>query len=251
MKRSIALAAVAALLVAGPAHGATDGRDAPRSPLDLSSATITQDGNDLVLAIHTRGSWASRVMTSRPGRSLCATLTQGARRFVCASATRTGGPGLTVNAAGGAPAPLRAEILRRDLSTFVARFAASGAGLTVGRFTWTVTSTWADSEGCATPAPGCNDRLPDRGAISARLLPPAPTGCVARGASYRTNGPRERRAVALTFDDGPGPYTSRVLDVLRRGGAKGTFFVVGQHVSGGTGVLRRALREGHALANHS
>ena len=251
MRRSILGGLLLALLAAGPAAAATDRRDATRSPLDLTSATLTQDGRSLVLAIRTRGDWASRVMTARPGRSLCATLTQGDRRFVCASARRNGGPALTVNGPGGTPAPLRAEILRPNLRTLIARFAARDAGLRTGRYRWTVTSTWADARGRATPARACNDRLPDRGEISARIRPPAPTGCVARGASYRTSGSRARRAVALTFDDGPGPYTSRILDILRRSGARGTFFVIGQQVSGGAGVLRRALREGHALANHS
>lgn len=244
-------AAIVTLLTAPAARAASDGADAPLSPLDLASATLRQEGRDLVFTVRTRGAWASRVTTSRPGRSLCLVLAQGDRRFVCASSTRTGGPALTVNGPGGDPSPLAARIDRSSLRTLTARFAARRAGLATGRFTWTVTSTWADSRGCVTPARGCNDRLPDRGAVSARLLPPTPTGCVARGASYRTSGPRTRRTVALTFDDGPGSYTSRVLDVLRRTGAKGTFFVIGQQVGAGRSVLRRALREGHDLANHS
>jgi peptidoglycan/xylan/chitin deacetylase (PgdA/CDA1 family) len=250
--RTLPLVALLIALLAAPAtHAATDGRDAPRSPLDLASATLRQDGTSLVFTVRTRGEWASRAVTSRPGRSLCLTVLQRAARFVCASATPAGRLALSVNGPGGTPAPLAARIRRPDLRTLTARFAARAAGLSTGRVDWTVTSTWADSAGCATPVRGCNDRLPDRGAVSARLLPPAPTGCVARGASYVTNGPRDRRAVALTFDDGPGPYTARVLDILRRGGAKGTFFVIGQQVSAGRGVLRRALLEGLALANHS
>lgn len=246
-----ALAVAGALLGAAPAHAVTDGLDATLSPLDLASATLRQDGNDLVLTVRTGGEWASRVMTSRRGRSLCLIVAQDGRRFVCAGATRTGGPALTVTAAGGAPSRLAAEIDRPDLRTLVARFAARDAGLATGRFTWTVTTTWTDSEGCPTSRPRCNDRLPDRGAVPARLLPPTPTGCAPRGASYRANGSRMRRAVALTFDDGPSSYTGRVLDVLRRHDAKATFFLIGQQVSGGRAVLRRALREGHELANHS
>jgi peptidoglycan/xylan/chitin deacetylase (PgdA/CDA1 family) len=37
-------------------------------------------------------------------------------------------------------------------------------------------------------------------------------------------------AVALTFDDGPGPYTDRLLDLLRDAGAHATFFVVGSRL---------------------
>ncbi|HET7128816.1 MAG TPA: polysaccharide deacetylase family protein [Gaiellaceae bacterium] len=38
-------------------------------------------------------------------------------------------------------------------------------------------------------------------------------------------------AVALTFDDGPSPYTSRLLGILRRGGAHATFFDVGNRLA--------------------
>ena len=44
-----------------------------------------------------------------------------------------------------------------------------------------------------------------------------------------SRGPTGRRAVALTFDDGPHPvHTRRVLDLLDAGGHKATFFVVGR-----------------------
>jgi peptidoglycan/xylan/chitin deacetylase (PgdA/CDA1 family) len=36
--------------------------------------------------------------------------------------------------------------------------------------------------------------------------------------------------IALTFDDGPGPYTGRILGVLRRYHAAATFFVVGNRM---------------------
>src|SRR2546423_2230633 len=38
--------------------------------------------------------------------------------------------------------------------------------------------------------------------------------------------------VALTFDDGPGPYTQEVLDMLHRAGARATFFIVGKEIEG-------------------
>ncbi len=39
------------------------------------------------------------------------------------------------------------------------------------------------------------------------------------------------RDVALTFDDGPGPYTPLALRILRRAGAQATFFVVGRNIA--------------------
>jgi peptidoglycan-N-acetylglucosamine deacetylase len=251
MRRVLPLLGAAGLAVAAaaPAQATPDGADASGSPLDLAEATLRQDRRSLVFTVRTRGDWASRVMTSRPGRSLCLIIFQRGRRFVCASATNNGRPALTLTRAGGPTGGLSADIDRPNLRTLVARFAAGAVDLRDGAFRWTVTSTWTDSRDCA--ARPCGDRLPDEGEIAARLLPPTPTGCTARGASYRTSGSQSRRAVALTFDDGPGPYTSRVLDILKRTGAKGTFFLIGQQVSGGAGVLRRALREGHVLANHS
>ena len=57
--------------------------------------------------------------------------------------------------------------------------------------------------------------------------------------------------VYLTFDDGPSPYTSSVLDVLNRYGAKATFFVVGSSVSGRTSTMQAIANGGHAIANHT
>ncbi len=58
--------------------------------------------------------------------------------------------------------------------------------------------------------------------------------------------------VALTFDDGPSPaLTPRVLDILNRYGAKGTFFVVGRSVSRNSNILARAVAEGHEVGAHT
>lgn len=62
----------------------------------------------------------------------------------------------------------------------------------------------------------------------------------------------DRKVVYLTFDDGPHPpETERVLDVLREHGARATFFLIGSKVSGNEAVLRRMLKEGHALGLHT
>jgi peptidoglycan/xylan/chitin deacetylase (PgdA/CDA1 family) len=59
------------------------------------------------------------------------------------------------------------------------------------------------------------------------------------------------REIALTFDDGPGALTGRILDELRAGGAHGTFFVIGRQLHGHEEVLRRILAEGHDLGDHT
>ena len=55
----------------------------------------------------------------------------------------------------------------------------------------------------------------------------------------------------LTFDDGPGPYTGRVLDILAAAGVKATFCEIGQQVTENPGLTQRVVAEGHTLCNHS
>jgi len=79
-----------------------------------------------------------------------------------------------------------------------------------------------------------------------------PSGCQAKGRSFRTRGPRKPRKVALTFDGGPTrQYTPRVLRKLERWGARSTFFIRGQFIRGNGRFLRQELAAGHELANHS
>ncbi|MCH8614406.1 polysaccharide deacetylase family protein [Arsenicicoccus dermatophilus] len=60
-----------------------------------------------------------------------------------------------------------------------------------------------------------------------------------------------RRCVALTFDDGPGPYTSHLLDELSAANVRATFFTLGQNVQAQPEVVRRAAAMGMAIGNHT
>lgn len=59
------------------------------------------------------------------------------------------------------------------------------------------------------------------------------------------------KCVALTFDDGPGPYTAKLLDELKAADVKATFFVLGTSVRAHPDVVRRAAAEGHIVGNHT
>lgn len=59
------------------------------------------------------------------------------------------------------------------------------------------------------------------------------------------------KVVALTFDDGPSKYTNKILDVLKKYDACGTFFVVGNRVNFYKEQLKRTLNEGSEIGNHS
>jgi peptidoglycan/xylan/chitin deacetylase (PgdA/CDA1 family) len=58
--------------------------------------------------------------------------------------------------------------------------------------------------------------------------------------------------IALTFDDGPNAtLTPKLLDLLAARQLKATLFVVGQNAAEYPEILKRAVREGHEIANHS
>lgn len=56
------------------------------------------------------------------------------------------------------------------------------------------------------------------------------------------------KTIYLTFDDGPGPNTGRLLDVLKRYNVPATFFVVD---TGYPELLRRIVNEGHSIGVHT
>ncbi|HEY7654267.1 MAG TPA: polysaccharide deacetylase family protein [Methylomirabilota bacterium] len=65
-------------------------------------------------------------------------------------------------------------------------------------------------------------------------------------------GSTKRRAVTLTFDDGPDPeWTPRVLDLLERERVRGAFFLIGRRAEKAPAVARRIARAGHDLGNHT
>ena len=59
------------------------------------------------------------------------------------------------------------------------------------------------------------------------------------------------KVVALTFDDGPSKYTEKILNVLKKYNACGTFFLIGNKVDFYGDTLSRILKEGSEIGNHS
>ena len=58
--------------------------------------------------------------------------------------------------------------------------------------------------------------------------------------------------VALSFDDGPDPkWTPKILDILRNKGVKGTFMLIGDEAQANVGLMKRVVREGHEIGNHT
>ena len=84
------------------------------------------------------------------------------------------------------------------------------------------------------------------------------TGWVTKGAndyyfnedgSY--NSEKKRPLIALTFDDGPGQYTDKLLDCLEENNAHATFFMLGQLVDQYPETVKRMVELGCELGNHS
>ncbi|WP_144555974.1 polysaccharide deacetylase family protein [Bacillus sp. X1(2014)] len=62
----------------------------------------------------------------------------------------------------------------------------------------------------------------------------------------------KEKLVALTFDDGPHPvFTTQILNILAKHDAKATFFVAGNKVVRFPDLLKREVKEGHEIANHT
>jgi len=60
-----------------------------------------------------------------------------------------------------------------------------------------------------------------------------------------------KNEIALTFDDGPHPNTSQILDLLHKFEMKATFFCIGKQVEMYPEIAQRMVKEGHIIANHT
>jgi len=85
------------------------------------------------------------------------------------------------------------------------------------------------------------------GIVVATILGPTPAEALIPPDTDCRAGP-----VAMTFDDGPHPeHTPRLLAVLRRHRAQATFYVQGRNAARHRRTVRRMVRDGHAVENHS
>ena len=67
-----------------------------------------------------------------------------------------------------------------------------------------------------------------------------------------THGARGKKAVALTFDDGPSPETTpHLLALLKKYHVSATHFVIGAKAAANPGLIKDMLAQGHTLGNHT
>ncbi|MCL1793526.1 MAG: polysaccharide deacetylase family protein [Oscillospiraceae bacterium] len=57
--------------------------------------------------------------------------------------------------------------------------------------------------------------------------------------------------LVISFDDGPGPHTERLLEIFADNKAKATFFVVGYKIPSYKETIKRMVEHGHQVAGHS
>lgn len=61
-----------------------------------------------------------------------------------------------------------------------------------------------------------------------------------------------RRAIVLSYDDGPGrTLTPKLLDLLQRHNARANFFMLGSRAATSPEIVARAVAEGHEVGSHS
>ncbi|CAN5252353.1 hypothetical protein BH18ACT10_BH18ACT10_18990 [soil metagenome] len=96
--------------------------------------------------------------------------------------------------------------------------------------------------------PDSLDSSPDMERVWAAAAAEDSSPDLATGAKTGTFGGR----IALTFDDGPRARTTpEVLDTLKKYDLKATFFVLGRQVKKNPDLVRRIVKEGHTLGNHT
>ena len=70
--------------------------------------------------------------------------------------------------------------------------------------------------------------------------------------NFICRGAKNKKQVALTFDDGPDRNsTSQLLELLRHEEIPAAFFCVGKQVEENPALAAQIVREGHLLENHS
>ncbi len=68
---------------------------------------------------------------------------------------------------------------------------------------------------------------------------------------FFANGKKNKKEIALTFDDGPGKNTENVLAILREKKVKATFFLLGSSIESRPYLLKDIAEDGHEIGSHT
>jgi peptidoglycan/xylan/chitin deacetylase (PgdA/CDA1 family) len=75
--------------------------------------------------------------------------------------------------------------------------------------------------------------------------------CFSQNRTFYAQGSKDTKKVALTFDDGPGKATEKILGILKENNIKATFFMLGVGVQNDPAIAKTVLASGHEIANHT
>jgi peptidoglycan/xylan/chitin deacetylase (PgdA/CDA1 family) len=222
---------------------------APQSGLTIQSASLTQQGQDLVWYVQLGQSFSPAVL-EREHESLCLLIERpfsgrvGATLCVAPGRHRRPPPQLVL---GGRT--IAATIERPSSESLRASFLPASIGLRYAWLRWqaqTSVSASVCAEACTTVFPEPPKLL--------KLHTPKLVGCTAAGPEWVFHGARTRRVIALTFDDGPWYDTPQFLDLLEREHVVATFFEIGDQIAQygqGGAIERRMLRDGDMIGDHT
>ncbi len=65
------------------------------------------------------------------------------------------------------------------------------------------------------------------------------------------HGDRNKKQIAITFDDGPSSITFKILKVLKKENIPATFFIMGKKVNNNKKVLKQMIKQGCEIGNHT
>ncbi len=253
------LCALALSLLAAAIVGASPSAASEESGWRLERAGVSQAGRELIVTVRTNGAVPLGRLQARPdtrragGRYLCVAFGRAGRdgeRRLCLGGKRAHRRvGLVVVSADEKPTStdsVRAKVRRARPNKLVIALEPGDAGLPPRRYRWRVIA----GHSCAVRS-RCAESLPAQGTNAFRLRPVRAVGCTGGSPGLVTNGPRDRKLVALTFDDGPSDYTDGFLAVLREKDARATFFEVGQVMPGREEAMREILAQGSEIGDHT
>ncbi|HET7417176.1 MAG TPA: polysaccharide deacetylase family protein [Solirubrobacterales bacterium] len=252
-RKTLGASALAALGLLAASAGAG------AAPPQLQHARLSQRGRELIVSVRTSAPVPLAQLEPHPdprqarSRYLCFELGASASapplRFCLGGRRAHRRLGIERVGPDGRPGEAgwtRATVKRPQPQKLVMAVVPGDVGLAPRRYRWRIVR----SSGCEV-RDRCAESLPATGTSAFRLRPVRAVGCTGGSAGLVTSGPRQRRVVALTFDDGPSDYTDDFLAVLREKGVRGTFFEVGQEMPGREAVMRQILAEGSELGDHT
>jgi peptidoglycan/xylan/chitin deacetylase (PgdA/CDA1 family) len=92
--------------------------------------------------------------------------------------------------------------------------------------------------------------------VAGVLTAAIPAGAAAAAPAAAVPGPQfyspgSGKTVALTFDDGPGPSTQAIINILRAYGVPATFFNIGQNEAVRPALVQEEAKDGFVIGNHT